>query len=67
LCRALKIERQESFEDLFIGQVKRPGVGGEDGGIQFLIGEVGPGGTEVVEGCEGAFLALGFGSEPGQW
>jgi hypothetical protein len=67
LCRALQIERQESFEDLFVGQAGGPGVGVADSRIQLLVRQVGPGGTEVVEGCEGAFLALGFGSEPGEW
>lgn len=64
---AQQIERQESFKDLLIGQVVRPGVGGEDGGIQFLMGEIESVGTEVVGGCEGALFAVSFGSEPGEW
>jgi hypothetical protein len=67
LCRALKIERQESFEDLFVGQARGPGVGIAENGIQFLMGEVGPGGTEVVEGCEGTLFSVSIRSEPGEW
>jgi integrase len=32
---ALKIEHQELFKNLFIAQIMRPAVGGEDGGIKL--------------------------------
>ena len=38
-----------------------PAVGVEDGAVEFLVGEVAPGGALVVEVGEGAFLQFFFG------
>ena len=45
----LQIQFQQFFQDLFIGQVMRPAVGVVDSGIQFLVRQVEPGGTRIVE------------------
>jgi hypothetical protein len=39
----------ESLDDLAVGQVIGPAVGGEDRFVEFLVGQVEPGGTLVVE------------------
>jgi hypothetical protein len=53
---SLQIERQQFFKDLLIAQIGRPAVGGKDGGVQFFVGQVEPGGAGVVEVGEGALL-----------
>jgi hypothetical protein len=43
----LQIERQQPFKDLLVAQIMRPTVGIKNGGIQALIRQVEPGGTET--------------------
>lgn len=38
---SLQIQRQQLFEDLVVGEVGWPGVGGGDGGVELLVGEGG--------------------------
>jgi len=44
---------------LVVGQIGGPAVGGGDGGVEFLVGQVQPGRTLVVKVGEGALLELG--------
>ena len=37
---AFEIEREEALEDLGVGEVGRPAVGGEDGGVEGGVGVV---------------------------
>jgi hypothetical protein len=48
-ARPLQIERQELLEDLLVGEVARPAVGGEVRFVELLVGEVEPGWAFVVE------------------
>jgi hypothetical protein len=52
--RSFQVQRQQLFQDLLIAQIGRPAVGGKDGGIQFFVRQVEPGGTGVVEVGQGA-------------
>ena len=54
-----EVEGEEVFEDLVVGEFGGPGVGGGDGGVEFLVGEVEAGGALVVEVGQGAFLKFG--------
>src|SRR5579871_4148676 len=45
----LQVQPEQPFQDLLIGQVYRPAVGGEDGGIQLLMRHVLPGRSLVIE------------------
>ena len=58
LFGAVKVQGEEPFQELFIVQIGGPAVGGGDGGVEFLVGEVEPGGALVVRVCEG--LMSGF-------
>jgi hypothetical protein len=49
ILRPLKVERQQPREDFVVGKVGGPVVGGGDGGVEALVGEVEPGGAGVVE------------------
>ena len=55
----LKVQGEEPFQDLFIAQIGGPAVGGGDGGVEFLVREVKPGGALVVEVRERALFQLG--------
>jgi hypothetical protein len=55
----LKVQGEEPLQKLFVAQIGRPAVGGGDGGVEFLVGEVKPGGALVVEVREGARFQLG--------
>ena len=60
---ALQIQRQQAAEDFFVGHFGRvvgPAVGGGDGLVELLVGEVEPGGAGVVEVGQGALLQVGF-------
>lgn len=48
-----QIERQQPRQNIVIAQVIRPAIGGKDGGIEFLVDVVEPGGALVVEVGEG--------------
>ena len=48
-CFSRKIQFEEFFQDLVVGQRGVPAVGGEDGSVEFLVGQVEPGGAFVVE------------------
>ena len=54
---AVQIQRQ-LLQNLFIAHGWIPAVGGEDGGVEFAVGEVEPGGAFVVEVGERAFFEL---------
>ena len=61
--RPFQIQRQQAAEDFFVGHVGGvvgPAVGGGDGLVELLVGEVQPGGAGVVEVGQGAFLEIGF-------
>ena len=45
----MEVHGEELFEDFFVRQVLWPAVGGEDGSVEGLVGELEPGGTLVVE------------------
>jgi len=53
---ASEVEGEEAFEDLVVGKVGRSAVRGGDGGVEFFVGEVEPGGALVVEICQGALF-----------
>jgi hypothetical protein len=53
---AVEVEGEESGEEIVVGHVGVPAVGGEDGGVEFFVGQVEPGGSFVVEVGEGAFF-----------
>ena len=55
---ALQIKCQEPGEKVVVTQGNRPAVGSQDGGVEFLVGEVEPGGALVVEVGEGPLLEL---------
>lgn len=52
------IEGEQFGQELIIAQRHRSTVGGEDGGGEFLVGEVEPGGAMIVEIGEGQFFEL---------
>jgi hypothetical protein len=58
----LQVESQQLLEALLVAEVGGPAIGGGDGGIEALMGQVQPGGTLVVKVGEGAFLLLEFAS-----
>jgi len=65
-----QIECQQFGQEFIIAEPQRPAVGGEDGGVEFLVGEVEPSGALVVEvGEVPLFEFLGalvvFGNEAG--
>lgn len=66
---ALQVERQQAGDDLFVTEIVRPAVGGEDGLVQRPVGQVEPGRALVVQVGQGALFELGFGQagrvEPG--
>ena len=51
---AFEVQGKQVLQDLFVCKIGGPAVGGGHGGIQFLMGEVQPGGALVVEVREGA-------------
>jgi hypothetical protein len=46
---ALLIEREQAFQDLFVGKIDRKPVSGGDGGIEFCVGIGEPSGALVIE------------------
>ena len=61
-CCTRKVQGEQPLQILFIAQISGPAVGGGDGGVQFLVGQVQPGGVLVVEIREGSmsgFYLLG--------
>jgi hypothetical protein len=61
--RPFQIQGQQTAEDFFVGHfggVVGPVVGGGDGLVERLVGEVEPGGAGVVEVGQGAFFQVGF-------
>ena len=52
---ALLIEREQAFENLFVGKIDRKTVGVRDGAIEFRVGIGEPGWTFVVKIRECAF------------
>ena len=48
LVCSLQIQRQEFLQDLFIAEVGVPAVGGKNGLVEALVGEVEPGGAGVI-------------------
>ena len=70
LLGALQVEGEQFGQEFIIAERRRPAVGGEDGGVELLVGEVEPGGALVVEvGESPLFEFLGalfvFGNEAG--
>ena len=64
MFRAFQIQRQQSPEDFVIwqlGGVISPAVGGGDGFVEFLVREIEPGRTLVVEVGQRALLEVGHG------
>jgi len=58
-----QIQRQQAAEDFFVGHfggVVGPPVGGGDGLVEGLVGEVEPGRAGVVEVGQGALFEVGF-------
>ena len=51
-----QIQREEFRENLLIAHLGVPAVGGEDGGVELLVGEGEPGRALVVEVRQGALL-----------
>ena len=47
------------LQNLFIAQISGPAIGGGDGGVEFLVYQVKPGGALVVKVRERALLKLG--------
>ena len=45
----LEVEGEEAFEDLGVGEVEGPAVGGEDGGVECQVNVLEPGRALVVE------------------
>ena len=56
---AFEVEGEEAGEDFVVGEVGRPAVGGGDGGVEFLVRHVEPGGALVVEVRERALFEVG--------
>jgi len=54
-----QVQREQVFEDLFVREIGRPAIGGGDGGIQFLVRQIEPGGALVVKVREGALFQFG--------
>ena len=50
------VEREQALEDLLVGEVGGPAVGGGDRRVQFLVDVVEPGRALVVEVRERALL-----------
>jgi hypothetical protein len=65
LCRPLQIQLQQPRQNLLNAHTRIPAIGGEDGGVEFFVGEVEPGGAFVVEVGERALLQ--FGCSPRPW
>jgi len=40
-----QVQHQELRQQRVVGERRRPAVGGEDGGVEFLVGQVEPGGA----------------------
>ena len=55
---AFEVEGEEGGEEVVVGHGGVPVVGGEDGGVEFLVGQVEPGGALVVEVGERAFFEV---------
>ena len=45
---ALKVQGEEPLQNLFIAQIIGPAVCGGDGGVEFLVREVQPGGLPIA-------------------
>ena len=56
---AFEVQGEQPLQDLLVGQVGGPAVGGGYGGVEFLVGQVQPGGALVVEVGQGALFELG--------
>ena len=61
---AFEVEGEEGGEEVVVGHRWVPAVGGEDGGVEFFVGEGEPGGALVVEIGERALLEDGSGLAP---
>ena len=59
ICGALLIEREQAFENLFVGKIDRETVGLRDGAIEFRVGIGEPGWTFVVKVGERPFCQFG--------
>ena len=57
-CGAFEVEGEECGEEVVVGDGGVPAVGGEDGGVEFFVGQVEPGGTFVVEVRERALFEV---------
>ena len=55
---AFEVQVEQVLKDLAVGEVGRPVVGGEDGGVEGGVGVVEPGGALVVEVGEGPLLEI---------
>ena len=55
---AFQVEGEKFSEDLFVAEIGGPAVGGGNGGVEFLVRKVKPGGALVVEVRERALLEL---------
>ncbi len=55
-CGTDVVQLQQAGKDFVSGEIGGPAVGGEDGGVEFSVGEVEPGGAQVVEVGEGALF-----------
>src|SRR6266516_2719491 len=56
---AFKVQGEKLFENLFVAQLAGPAVGGGHGRVEFLVREIKPRGTLVVELRERALFELG--------
>jgi len=56
---AFEVEGEEALQDLGVGEVGGPAVGGEDGGVEGGVGVVEPGGSLVVQVGEGPLVEFG--------
>lgn len=54
--RALQIQFEQLRQDFFVVHAGIPPVGGEDSGVELLMGQLQPGRTLVVKVCQRAFL-----------
>ena|ERR1017187_7556954 len=61
LRRSVQIQGQQLRQDVLVAHPRVPAVGGEDGGVELLMGQVEPGRPLVVEVRQRAFLEIGGG------
>ena len=60
-----QVEGEQAGENLFVGHVGGPAIGGGDGSVELFVGEVEPGGAGVVEVGEGALFEFALGQARG--